>query len=199
MAKDRCAWCGDDELYQAYHDEEWGVPTFDRQELFERLILEGMQAGLAWITVLRKRENMRAAFFQFDVERVAAASESDLERWLDDAGIIRHRGKLQAMVGNAQQVLQMPDFPAFIWQFQPQQAKTYSRLRQVPSQTAESEAMSKALKKKGFRFVGPTICYAFMQSIGMVNDHVKSCWRQQKCENLVKRANTKRPKLGMAG
>ena len=191
--KKRCAWCGDDELYQAYHDQEWGVPTFDEQELFERLILEGMQAGLAWITVLRKRDHMRDAFFQFDIEKLARAREATIKRWLANEGIIRHRGKLEAMIGNAQLVRDMDNFPAFIWQFQPENDRIYKSLRQVPSETKESQAMSKALKKQGFRFVGPTICYAFMQSVGMVNDHVQDCWRLKACARAVAKARKTRP------
>ena len=175
---ERCAWCTSDPLYTDYHDEEWGVPVFGAEDLFERLILEGMQAGLSWLTVLKKREHMRVRFFGFDRARLAAASESDVASWLTDAGLIRHRGKLQAMIENARLALEEDDFSSYLWSFAPTARKT---LKAIPSTTPESEIMSKALKKRGYRFVGPTICYAFMQSVGMVNDHAQSCWRHEEC------------------
>lgn len=181
----RCAWCHGDDLYRQYHDEEWGVSEHDPQALFERLILEGMQAGLAWITILRKRESMRAAFYNFDMAKLAASGPKDVERWLQDAGIIRHRGKIEAMIGNAQLARAEEDFSAMLWDFRPVIQKTHKSLKSVPSQTVESQAMSKALKKKGYRFVGPTICYAFMQSVGMVNDHIETCWRFDACESKL--------------
>ncbi len=180
----RCRWCGDDELYVAYHDEEWGVPVYNSQALFERLVLEGMQAGLAWITVLKKREHMRRAFFGFDIARLGAADQQDMQRWLNDPGVIRHRGKLQAMVNNAQLTLQQRDFPQWLWSFAPPASAPYAERGQVPSATAESKKMSSALKAAGYKFVGPTICYAFMQSVGMVNDHTTDCWRHIPCAEL---------------
>jgi DNA-3-methyladenine glycosylase I len=184
----RCTWCEGDELYIAYHDDEWGVPVFTAQELFERLILEGMQAGLSWLTILRKRARMQEQFFNFDISRLANAGEPEVQNWLSDPGIIRHRGKLQAMVSNARLTLDCqedhPDFSTWLWSFAPNRDPAYERINQVPSETAESQAMSKALKKNGYKFVGPTICYAFMQSVGMVNDHATSCLRYSDCANL---------------
>ena len=184
VAPSRCTWCEGDDLYIAYHDEEWGVPVFTPGELFERLILEGMQAGLSWLTILRKRARMQETFFHFDMVELANAGESQIQAWLSDPGIIRHRGKLEAMVNNARLTLEQPDFSAWLWNFAPAAGQTYKRMKQVPSETAESQAMSKALKKGGYKFVGPTICYAFMQSVGMVNDHVTSCVRYTPCAEL---------------
>lgn len=180
----RCGWCRGNELYEKYHDEEWGVVVDDAQALFERLVLEGMQAGLAWITVLRKREHMRRAFHHFDIEKLARCRERDVKKWLANEGVIRHRGKLEAMINNAQLTLEQDGFPQLLWQFAPK-AKIHRTLKTVPSETLDSQAMSKALKKIGYRFVGPTICYAFMQSVGMVNDHVTQCWRHQPCADLL--------------
>ncbi|MEQ8690734.1 MAG: DNA-3-methyladenine glycosylase I [Pseudomonadales bacterium] len=184
----RCSWCHGDDLYRDYHDREWGVPVHGAQALFERLVLEGMQAGLAWITVLKKRAEMQRAFHQFDIDRLASCGAVELEDWLSNAGLIRHRGKLEAMITNAGLVQAEADFSAFIWQFRPPEHRTHKTFKTVPSQTPESVAMSKALKKKGYRFVGPTICYAFMQSVGMVNDHVADCWRFAPCEELRRAA-----------
>ena len=181
----RCGWCNGDDLYEQYHDEEWGVPVVGDQALFERLILEGMQAGLSWLTILKKRAHMQSLFFEFDIHCLAQASEQDVESWLQDPGIIRHRGKLNAMVGNAVLARDMPDFSRWLWQFAPCAVRSDEQRSQVPSETDESRAMSKALKKAGFRFVGPTICYAFMQSVGMVNDHARECFRYSECEALV--------------
>ena len=182
----RCDWCKDDALYTAYHDEEWGVPEFLEQALFERLVLEGMQAGLSWLTILRKRQNMREAFYNFEIEKLAAASEQDVQTWMQNSGIIRHAGKLRAMVANARCVQKMDNFPAWIWAFKNEyKENTYVRRDQVPSATSTSIAMSKEMKKLGFKFVGPTICYAFMQSIGMVNDHVVACFRHKPCAALA--------------
>lgn len=182
----RCGWCGDDEQYQSYHDDEWGVPVTDKQALFERLILEGMQAGLAWITILRKRAEMQAVFHSFDIDQLAACSETEVQNWLGNAGIIRHRGKLEAMVSNAQLAAADDNFSAFLWQFRPATEVVHHTLKTVPSETSESKAMSVALKKLGYRFVGPTICYAFMQSVGMVNDHVSDCWRHDASADLLR-------------
>ena len=180
----RCGWCHGDVLYRRYHDEEWGVPEQSAQELFERLMLEGMQAGLAWITVLRKRESMRQAFFNFDMTLLAEGGEKQVQVWLQDPGVIRHRGKLEAMISNAKLALAEEDFSQLLWQFRPTKDKRHRSPKSVPSETPESQAMSKALKKRGYRFVGPTICYAFMQSVGIVNDHTTSCWRYRPCEDL---------------
>lgn len=178
----RCGWVSEDPLYIAYHDKEWGVPETDRRYLFEMICLEGQQAGLSWITVLKKRENYRQAFHHFAPEKVAEMTEDDVERLVQDAGIIRHRGKIQAIIGNARALLAMEAngeaFSDFIWSFvghQPQLTQA-TTLAEVPASTPTSDALSKALKKRGFKFVGTTICYAFMQASGMVNDHVTSCF-----------------------
>ncbi len=180
----RCAWCTGDPSYEAYHDKEWGVPIKLTQALFRLLSLEGMQAGLSWLTVLRKREAMESAFFGFDLERLATSGQPEIEGWLANAGLIRHRGKLEALVNNARLTLEMEDFSEFLWTFAPTDRPVYVALKSIPPQTEASSRMSKALKKLGYRFVGPTICYAFMQSAGMVNDHVVSCWRHGPCELL---------------
>lgn len=181
--KQRCEWPGNDPLYLAYHDREWGVPVHDDRKLFEMLILEGAQAGLSWITVLRKRENYRRAFDNFDPAKIAAYDEAKIATLLQDAGIIRNRLKVNAAVQNARCFLAVKDefgsFDAYIWQFiggKPKQ-NSFQQLKDLPAKTAEAEAMSKNLLKRGFKFVGPTICYAFMQAIGMVNDHVERCFR----------------------
>lgn len=181
----RCRWCLGDDAYVAYHDEEWGVPISETQPLFQLLTLEGMQAGLSWLTVLRKRAAMEEAFHGFDLERLAASGESDIKGWLLNTGVIRHRGKLAAMINNARCVIAMEDFVDFIWQFQPVEKAHFDQMASVPTQTPQSAAMSKALKQAGFKFVGPTTCYAFMQSAGLVNDHLKDCWRFQVCESMT--------------
>ena len=179
----RCQWSGDDPLYVAYHDEEWGVPLHDDQQLFEFLILEGAQAGLSWITILRKRENYRAAFDHFDPAKVARYDEAKIAELLENPGIVRNRAKVRAAVQNAQAFLQIQEafgsFDSYIWQFVDGQPKInrWQTLSDVPAETAESRAMSKDLKKRGFTFVGPTICYAFMQACGLVNDHTVDCFR----------------------
>lgn len=175
----RCFWCTDDPLYQAYHDQEWGVPQRDPQALFELLLLEGFQAGLSWITVLKKRERYREVLFGFDVQRLAAMSDEYLERLMQDPGIIRNRLKLKAARQNAQAWLRLEDPRALLWSFVGGQPKInhFSERSQVPAITEEAEAMSKALKKAGFTFVGPTICYAYMQATGMVMDHTTDCDR----------------------
>ena len=184
---DRCPWCGSDPLYVDYHDNEWGVPVADERALFERLVLEGMQAGLSWLTVLKKRARMTEVFHAFDPERLAASGEKDLHRWLADPGVIRHRGKLAAMVGNARCLLELDgSFTGLIWSFVdgvPQQSG-FATPAEVPSETAASRAMARCLKEKGFRFVGPTTCYAFMQSAGLVNDHLTSCPAFQRCAGI---------------
>ena len=184
VVQQRCGWCEGQDLYVDYHDTEWGVPVFSAHALFERLVLEGMQAGLSWLTILKKRAHMQVLFFDFDISRLAGAGQAEVQSWLQDPGIIRHRGKLEAMLNNARITLEREDFAAWLWSFAPSGNKTYDQLGSVPSQSDESLAMSKALKKAGYRFVGPTICYAFMQSVGMVNDHVSSCWRYDVCADL---------------
>jgi DNA-3-methyladenine glycosylase I len=179
----RCGWCGSDPLYVAYHDEEWGVPEYDPRALWEKLVLDGFQAGLAWITILRKRETMRAAFDGFDPEKVAGYGEEDRARLLADPGIIRSRAKIDAAVGGARIWLDMrdsgEDFSAWLWSFvdgAPVQGD-WTDFREAPTQTPQSQAMAKALKARGFKFCGPVITYAFMQAVGMVNDHQTRCFR----------------------
>jgi DNA-3-methyladenine glycosylase I len=183
--KVRCKWCADDPLYVAYHDEEWGVPVHDDRRLFENLVLEGAQAGLSWLTILKKREAYRKAFDHFDIERVARYGEKRIQRLLGDPGIVRNRRKIESAVRNAQQVLRIQDefgsLDAFLWKyvdFEPRQ-NARKGLSRIPARTKESDAMSRDLKKRGFSFVGPTICYAFMQSMGMVNDHTTDCFRHE--------------------
>lgn len=178
----RCGWAGSDPLMVAYHDDEWGRASHDDRELFELLILEGFQAGLSWSTILRKRPAFRSAFDGFDPRVVAAYGPDDVARLLQDAGIVRNRLKVGAAISNAQAYLAMRDrhgsFDAYIWQFAPQHAGERPRsLADVPATSPESDAMSKQLKRDGFRFVGSTICYAFMQSAGLVDDHVVNCFR----------------------
>ncbi len=185
--KIRCGWCGDDPLYVAYHDEEWGVPVRDDRRLFEMLMLEGFQAGLAWITILRKRENFKRAFDGFDPATIARYDQAKIESLLQDAGIVRHRGKIEGVVRSARATLDLMaepgGFSGYLWQFV-DGAPINNRLRtwrDAPAKTDESKAMSNALKKLGFKFCGPTICYAFMQATGMVNDHSLDCFRHPVC------------------
>jgi DNA-3-methyladenine glycosylase I len=178
----RCPWAAEPESIR-YHDEEWGVPSHDDRHLFEMLILEGAQAGLSWITILRKRENYRRAFAHFDVARIAKFTPSDIDRLMGDAGIVRNRLKLQSTVVNARGCLavtkEFGSFDRYLWQFVSGSPIQHRRraMRDVPACTSESDAMSKDLKKRGFKFVGTTICYAFMQAVGMVNDHLVTCPR----------------------
>jgi DNA-3-methyladenine glycosylase I len=179
----RCGWCTTDPVYIAYHDHEWGVPVRDDRHLFEMLCLEGAQAGLSWLTVLRKRAHYRRAFANFNPVRVARFDWRKLKTLLADPGLIRNRGKLESVIHNARAVLKLCEegmtLADFLWRFvnhQPRQNRWRS-FRDLPARTAESEAMSKTLKQRGFRFVGPTICYAFMQAVGMVNDHELTCPR----------------------
>ena len=185
MNKHRCVWAATDALYQSYHDTEWGVPLHDDQRLLEFLILEGAQAGLSWITILRKRESYRAAFDDFDATRIAGYSANKIESLLQNPGIVRNRLKVEAAVINAQKFLEVQDefgsFDQFIWQFvagKPRQNR-WPSLADIPASTPESGAMSKELKRRGFKFVGPTICYAHMQATGMVNDHTTNCFRHK--------------------
>jgi len=183
MEPARCGWLTADPLYVAYHDTEWGVPVRDDHRLFEFLILETFQAGLSWLTVLRKRENFRRAFAGFDVRRVAAFSEADVERLMQDAGIIRNRAKIQAAVTNAQAFIRIQDgfgtFSSYIWGFVDGRSivNSFPSLKDVPATTPLSDAISKDLKERGFRFVGSTVVYAHMQATGMVNDHTTDCFR----------------------
>ena len=181
--KTRCEWAGTDPLYVAYHDEEWGVPAHDDRTLFEFLILEGAQAGLSWSTILNKRENYRKAFDNFDPVKVARYDARKVAKLLADPGIVRNRLKIHAAIQNARAFLEVQrefgSFDAYLWQFvggKPKLNKCKT-LKEIPARTAESDAMSKDLKKRGFSFVGSTICYALMQAVGMVNDHVVTCYR----------------------
>jgi DNA-3-methyladenine glycosylase I len=181
--QDRCSWCGSDPLYVKYHDEEWGVPVHDDKKLFEFLILEGAQAGLSWLTVLKKRESYREAFDDFDVEKVALYDENKIQELLNNPGIIRNKLKVRSAVQNAKAFIQVQkefgSFDRYIWQFvggKPIVNKRVS-LSQLPAKTPESDALSKDLLKRGFKFVGSTIMYAHMQATGMVNDHITNCFR----------------------
>ena len=178
----RCAWAGTDPLYIKYHDEEWGKSVYDDQTLFEFLILEGAQAGLSWITILRRRENYRKAFANFDVQKVAAFSEQDVQRLLSDAGIIRNKLKINAAIKNARLFIQIQkefgSFSSYIWDYIPNQKTIENnilKMSDVPASTEISDRISKDMKKRGFKFFGTTICYAFMQATGMVNDHLMNC------------------------
>ena len=183
--KVRCEWCGEDELYQHYHDTEWGVPNYNDQHLFEMFILEGAQAGLSWITVLKKRAHYQQVFDQFDANTIAQYDEQKIERLLQDPGIIRNRLKVNSTVNNARLFLEIQSqygtFSDYIWQFVDGRPKInqWKTPADIPVSTEVSERISKALKKRGFKFVGSTICYAYMQAVGMVNDHTIDCFRHQ--------------------
>jgi len=178
----RCWWCGDDPLYVHYHDEEWGHPTITDTRLFEKFCLEGFQSGLSWLTILRKRENFRAAFAGFDIARVAEFDEADVARLLGDAGIIRHRGKIQSTINNAQRALvlleEFGSIHAYVSQYTPVRDWRLTVSGELFATCPESVAMSKDLKKRGWSFVGPTTMYAFMQAMGLVNDHIEGCERE---------------------
>jgi DNA-3-methyladenine glycosylase I len=186
----RCEWAGTEPLYLAYHDDEWGVPVHDDRELFEMLILEGAQAGLSWSTILNKRANYQRVFDNFEPEIVAAYDDAKVEALLADPGIVRNRLKVKSAVQNAQAFLQVQaefgSFDAYIWGFVNGApiVNAWKIMREIPAKTPESEAMSKDLKKRGFNFVGPTICYAFMQSVGLVNDHAVDCFRYAELLNV---------------
>ena len=187
----RCTWCGSDPLYVTYHDQEWGTPVHDDRLLFEFLILEGAQAGLSWITVLRKRENYRKAFDDFDCETIASYSSADETRLLADAGIVRNRLKIQSSIKNAQAAIRVQEefgsLDAFLWRYvegAPLQ-NAWSSIAEVPAKTALSDSLSKDLKARGFKFVGSTITYAFMQAVGMVNDHTTDCFRHAEIRSSV--------------
>lgn len=191
----RCPWPGEDPLYMAYHDTEWGVPEYDDRALFEKLILDGFQAGLSWITILRKRETFREAFDGFEPETIARYKPARVEKLLRNPGIIRHHGKIEATIGNARAYLDMMEkgegFSDFLWSFTdgvPQQNK-WKSIAQVPAETPMSISMSKELKKRGFKFCGPTIVYAFAQAVGIVNDHLVTCPRHKTCSALVRNQN----------
>ncbi|MHB8995249.1 MAG: DNA-3-methyladenine glycosylase I [Armatimonadota bacterium] len=190
MSKQRCSWTGEDPLMVAYHDDEWGVPVHDDRLLFEFLVLEGAQAGLSWSTILKKREGYRAAFEGFDPEKVAAFDEERIEQLLLDPGIVRNRLKVRSAVINARAILAVREefgsFDEYLWQFVGGGTihHQFETLTEIPSQTPESVAMSKDLLRRGFKFVGPTICYAFMQAVGMVNDHLVDCFRYAELRNI---------------
>ena len=182
--RQRCWWCGDDPLYVAYHDSEWGRPVHDDVRLFEKICLEGFQAGLSWLTILRKREHFRRAFAGFDIARVAGFGPVDIERLVADAGIVRHRGKIASAINNAQRYADLAtefgSLDAFVWSFAASApAGDEATTSGIPTYTPASTRLSKELKQRGWTFVGPTTMYAFMQSVGVVNDHLKGCWAYQ--------------------
>ena len=184
----RCNWCGTDPLYVAYHDEEWGVPEYDSRALFEKLLLDGFQAGLSWITILRKRDNFRRAFDGFDAEKIARYTPAKCEALMQNSGIVRNRLKIEASISNAQAYLAIPDFSTYLWNFvdgRPLQNRIRS-MSGIPAKTPLAEAISKDLQKRGFRFVGPTIVYAFMQACGLVNDHLVDCHRHEAVKHAAK-------------
>jgi DNA-3-methyladenine glycosylase I len=199
ITKVRCDWCLGHELYVAYHDEEWGVPERDDRRLFAKLILDGAQAGLSWLTILKKREGYRRAFDDFDPERMAGYDDRKIAALLANPGIVRNRLKVQGAVTNARAYLRLLEqessFSRFLWQFvdgRPRQ-NTWRTLSELPARTAESDAMSQALVERGFKFVGSTICYAFMQAVGMVNDHLVTCFRHR---DLAETTRSRRPPAG---
>ncbi len=188
----RCEWCGSNPLYVTYHDDEWGVPVHDDRRLFELLILEGAQAGLSWLTILRKREHYRRVFHEFEVERVAAYSEGDVRRLLADPGIVRNRLKIESAIRNARKVLEIMEsfgsFDTFLWGYvdnTPRQ-NAWETPAELPARTEISDRLSQDLKKRGLTFVGSTICYAFMQAVGMVNDHTVDCFRYEEVKRLAR-------------
>jgi DNA-3-methyladenine glycosylase I len=196
----RCSWCAADPLYMQYHDQEWGFPMHDDARLFEKICLEGFQSGLSWLTILRKRENFRNAFFNFNIEPVARMGKRDVNRLLKDAGIVRHRGKIESTINNAQRarelIAEFGSLDAFFWSFEPE---VKSRPRQLDwqalkamSTSAESIALSKDLKKRGWSFVGPTTMYAFMQAVGLVNDHLSGC-RTRVLAEKARKADSAKP------
>jgi DNA-3-methyladenine glycosylase I len=188
----RCPWPKQDPLYIAYHDQEWGVPEYDDRALYEKLVLDGFQAGLSWITILRKRENFRRAFDEFDPQKIARYRSAKIKRLMDDAGIVRNRAKIEGTVLSARAWLKVmeqgPGFSKLLWDFVDGRPKVnrFRSVRQVPAETAVSRAMSKELTQRGFKFCGPTIVYAFMQAVGMVNDHLISCYRHAALDDFKK-------------
>ncbi|MDX6414859.1 MAG: DNA-3-methyladenine glycosylase [Gaiellaceae bacterium] len=190
MSEPKRCWTTTDELYLAYHDHEWGRPVTDERGLLERLCLEGFQSGLSWLTILRKRENFRAAFSGFDPERVARFGERDIKRLLGDAGIVRHRGKIEAAIANARGTLALREtqtpLDLLVWRYRPSRRAAPRSMKELPATTPESVALSKELKRAGFRFVGPTTVYAAMQACGIVNDHLADCWVRADVERAVR-------------
>lgn len=190
--QERCAWVGSEQIYLDYHDHEWGVPEYDSRSLWEKLILDGFQAGLSWITILKKREHFREAFQGFKPQVIAEWGEAEVEQLLQNKGIVRHRGKIEATIGNARAWLALEEqggFDQFLWAYtggKPIQ-NGFATHEEVPAQTELSQQISKDLKKAGFRFCGPTIVYAFMQAVGMVNDHTVGCFCYQKVQNIGKK------------
>ena len=184
----RCGWCGTEPIYVAYHDAEWGVPEYDSRALFEKLMLDGFQAGLSWITILRKRDNFRKAFDDFNPEKMARYTPAKLAKLMGDAGIVRNWLKIEASVTNAQAFLAIPDFSAYLWGFNDGRVvqNRFIDMKQVPAKTALAEKVSKDLLKRGFRFVGPTIVYAFMQACGLINDHLVDCHRHEAVKHAAK-------------
>jgi DNA-3-methyladenine glycosylase I len=194
--KSRCEWCESDPLYIAYHDEEWGIPVHDDRHLFEMLLLEGAQAGLNWLTILKKRENYRKAFHAFDPEKIAKYSQRDIQRLLNDPGIVRNRLKIESTIKNARGVLdiiqEFGSFSSFLWRYvnnRPRQ-NAWKSLRDLPARTEQSDMVSNDLKKRGFNFIGSTICYAFMQSVGMVNDHIVGCFRYAEVKKMAQQGRS---------
>ena len=189
----RCPWPGEDPLYVAYHDTEWGVPEYDDRALYEKLILDGFQAGLSWITILRKRENFRKAFDDFQPEKIARYNAKKVHALMNDVGIVRNRAKIEGAIESAKSYLKImeegPGFSKLLWDFVDGKPKInhYKSTGQIPAETATSRAMSKELAQRGFKFCGPTIVYAFMQAVGMVNDHLITCHRHEACEKLGSR------------
>ncbi len=197
--KNRCKWCGSDPLYIAYHDDEWGIPVYDDRHLFEMLILEGAQAGLSWLIILKKRENYRKAFHAFDYEKIATYSQRNIKRLLANSGIVRNRLKIESVIRNARGVLGIREefgtLDSFLWRYVdgiPRQ-NAWKSMAQLPSRTEQSDMMSKDLKRRGFNFVGPTICYAFMQTVGMVNDHTTECFRYKEIGELARQDKSSVP------
>ncbi len=189
----RCWWCGDDPLYVNYHDTEWGFPVDDDQRLFEKICLEGFQSGLSWITILKKRENFREAFADFDIEQVANFGKRDITRLLKNAGIIRHRGKIEATINNAKRAIELAvecdSLASYFWRFEPEKSSRPKRIAKnnIPATSPESIALSKDLKKRGWKFVGPTTAYAFMQAMGLVNDHIHGCRTGEQVNKTLER------------
>ncbi len=185
---ERCAWVGDDPLYRAYHDTEWGVPEYESRALWEKLVLDGFQAGLSWLTILKKRDAFREAFYGFDPEKVAAMGEEDVLRLLNNPGIVRHRGKIEGAIKGARAFLELDDFSALMWGYVDNAPLQGGYLTQadVPTQNSLSQQVSKDLKKLGFTFCGPTIVYAWMEACGLFNNHTVGCHRQKQIEAMAK-------------
>ena len=200
--KHRCSWAGSDEIYTRYHDEEWGRPVTDDNRLYEKLCLEGFQAGLSWLTILKKRENFRKAFRGFEIDKVARMTGKDVERLLQDAGIVRHRGKIESAINNARRAQDLQkefgSLAAYVWTFEPHPSARPDKLTwdvlKTMAETEASRALSKDLRKRGWSFVGPTTVYAFMQAMGLVNDHVEDCFARAQCER--ERSKLRRPTAG---